>query len=217
MGFSIQAIPRRLLGLLSAGIRRSLTWARCLGKGSFLDVGKDLHLGKGVRLWAPSRLSLGDHVYVGKDVHIECNARIGDCCLIANRVAFVGRKDHDFRAVGFPVRFSPWIGSTRFPVSESDQAVILEQDVWVGYGAILLTGVRIGRGAIIAAGSLVTHDVPAYAIAGGSPARVLGHRFPSEDAIKSHEYSLAHGRFHWSERGYDHALIVPSLPKEFTR
>lgn len=213
----MRAQLRTLLNLLIAGIRRSLTWARCLGKNRFLEVGKDLHLGKGTRLWAPSRLIIGDHVYVGKDVHIECNTRIGDYCLIANRVAFVGRKDHDFRAVGFPVRFSPWIGSTRFPVAESDQAVVLEQDVWVGYGAILLTGVRIGRGAIIAAGSVITHDIPAYAIAGGSPARVLGHRFPSEEAIRSHDYSLAHGRFHWSERGYEHALIEPVLSSELSR
>ena len=49
--------------------------------------------------------------------------------------------------------------------------------VWCGYGAIILKGVKIGNGAVIGAGSIVTKDVPAYAIAVGNPARVIGQRF----------------------------------------
>jgi galactoside O-acetyltransferase len=55
----------------------------------------------------------------------------------------------------------------------SEKPVVIEDDVWIGCRSIVLKGVRIGRGAVIAAGSVVTKDIPAGAIAGGVPARVL--------------------------------------------
>lgn len=194
-----------------AGIRRLLTWKRCIGKSSFLKPGRDLHVGKGTRFWAPSEIRIGDHVYLGKEVSVLCNAEIGDYCMFADRVALVGRHDHDFRALGFPVRFSPWIGSNRFPVPGRDEAVLIEPDVWVGFGAMILTGVRVGRGAVIAAGAVVVGDVPPYTIAGGSPAKVIGKRFNTQDEICKHETAIAHGCFCWSELGFDFALIAPSL------
>ena len=203
-----------ILTVVIAVVRRTLTWFRCRGKKQFLHPGCDLHVGRGTRLWAPSRLYIGNHVYIGKDVSIACNAQIGDYCLIADRVALVGRRDHDFRAIGFPVRFSPWIGSNRFPVPDRDEEVVMEEDVWVGFGAIVLTGVHIGRGSVIASGSVVVHDVPSYSVVGGFPARVIGQRFNSEEEITQHEFSLANGEFCWSERGYDKALIAPCILDE---
>jgi acetyltransferase-like isoleucine patch superfamily enzyme len=67
--------------------------------------------------------------------------------------------------------------------------LIIEDDVWVGYGAIVLSGVRIGRGAIIAAGSVVTRDVEPYSIVAGNPARSVGSRFNAEEVV-SHELAL---------------------------
>ncbi|RFA25156.1 hypothetical protein CAI21_19880 [Alkalilimnicola ehrlichii] len=59
-------------------------------------------------------------------------------------------------------------------MTERDVApVIIEDDVWIGNNCIVLKGVRIGRGAIVGAGAVVTKDVPAYCIVGGNPARVL--------------------------------------------
>lgn len=60
--------------------------------------------------------------------------------------------------------------------------VVIGNDVWVGYGALILSGVNISDGAIIAAGSVVTKDVPPYAIVGGNPAKIIRYRF-SEDQI----------------------------------
>jgi acetyltransferase-like isoleucine patch superfamily enzyme len=54
--------------------------------------------------------------------------------------------------------------------------VIIEDDVWIGRGSTIVSGVRIGRGAVIGAGSVVTQDVPALSIAAGVPARVIGSR-----------------------------------------
>jgi virginiamycin A acetyltransferase len=59
-------------------------------------------------------------------------------------------------------------------------AVVIGNDVWIGHGAIVLKGVRIADGAIIGAGSVVTRDVPPYAIAVGNPARIIRKRFDDE-------------------------------------
>jgi len=58
--------------------------------------------------------------------------------------------------------------------------IIVEDDVWIGTRVIILSGIRIGQGAIIGAGSVVTKDVPPYAIVGGDPARVIKYRFDEE-------------------------------------
>jgi len=159
---------------------------------------------------------MGNQVYVGKDVHIEANCRIGNYCLIANRVAIVGRHDHDFSAVGFPVRFSPWVGSRRFPSQYVNEEAVIEDDVWLGYATIVLTGVTVGRGSVVAAGSVVTRDIPAYSIAAGVPAKVIGRRFEDQATIDRHEAAIRDGHFRFSENGYDHYLIEPSFARADT-
>lgn len=154
---------------------------------------------------------MGNQVYVGKDVHIEANCRIGHFCLIANRVAIVGRHDHDFSAVGYPVRFSPWVGSKRLPSQYADEEAVIEDDVWLGYATIVLTGVTVGRGSVVAAGSVVTRDIPPYSIAAGVPAKVIGKRFEDQATIDRHEAAIRDGNFRFSEKGYDHCLIEPSF------
>lgn len=197
---SILAIGRRLQTKIKAFSCRKV-----------LTHGVDLHLGARIRIWAPSHVRMGDQVYVGKDVHIEANCRIGNYCLIANRVAIVGRHDHDFSAVGFPVRFSPWVGSKRYPSQYLNEEVVIEDDVWLGYGTIVLTGVTVGRGSVVAAGSVVTRDIPPYSIAAGVPAKVIGKRFEDQATIDRHEAAIRDGHFRFSEQGYDHCLIEPSF------
>jgi acetyltransferase-like isoleucine patch superfamily enzyme len=72
---------------------------------------------------------------------------------------------------------------------EDDQPIVIEDDVWIGYRAIVLKGVTVGRGSVVGAGSVVTRDVPRYAIVAGVPARKVGVRF-SEDEIREHERVL---------------------------
>lgn len=72
---------------------------------------------------------------------------------------------------------------------EDDPGVVIEDDVWIGTRAIILAGVTIGRGAVVAAGSVVTKSVPAYAIVGGNPAKIIRMRWsPSE--IVEHEHLI---------------------------
>lgn len=58
--------------------------------------------------------------------------------------------------------------------------IIVDDDVWIGYGATIMSGVHIGQGAVVAAGAVVTKDVPPYAIVGGVPAKVIKYRFEPE-------------------------------------
>ena len=88
---------------------------------------------------------------------------------------------------------------------------MIEDDVWVGYGTIVLTGLTVGRGSVVAAGSVVTRDIPPYSIAAGVPARVIGKRFDDQATIDRHEAAVSNGRFQFSEEGYDHCLIEPGL------
>ncbi|MBL8324399.1 MAG: hypothetical protein JNJ89_05510 [Rubrivivax sp.] len=198
---------------VAAALRRIATrvrLARC--KAPLRRFGTDLHVGSRPRLWAPESIEIGDHCYLGHEVVIETNCRIGRFVIMANRVALVGRRDHDFRAPGVPVRFGHWVGSLKSPSPFRGEGVEIDEDVWVGFGAVLLSGVRIGRGAIVAAGSVVKNDVPPYTIVGGNPAVPIGRRFKTEEEIARHERMVAGGTYRSSEKGFDHWKVQPGPP-----
>ena len=104
---------------------------------------------------------------------MACNARFGNDILMGARVSFVGRRDHRFDVPGQRI----WDGER-----VEGKPVIVEDDVWIGAAAVILSGVRIGKGSIIAAGSVVTKDIPPYEIWGGNPAVKIRGRF--EDGLK---------------------------------
>ncbi|HEX5494861.1 MAG TPA: acyltransferase [Mycobacteriales bacterium] len=158
---------------------------RCCGVRDNVTLGRDVRLGVGTVLWAPRRLVIGDGVYVGRYSTIEVDGVIGGGTLIANHVGIVGRRDHDVRRVGVPARFAPWVGDDPDRLSTP---VDIGADVWIGYGAVVLGGVRIGPGAVVAAGSLVVDPVPCYAVVAGDPARVVGTWF--DEAAPMHETLL---------------------------
>jgi virginiamycin A acetyltransferase len=82
----------------------------------------------------------------------------------------------------FGVFGPPWDHTMDLVMSAPSRGdTVVGHDVWIGYGAIILPGVTIGHGAVVAAASVVTSDVPPYAVVGGNPARVLKRRFSDED------------------------------------
>ncbi|ALU39642.1 hypothetical protein AS188_07615 [Kocuria flava] len=85
------------------------------------------------------------------------------------------------RAIGVTVRRSPWVGEDPHRLSDF---TIIGSDVWIGYGAIILSGVRLGDSCVVAAGAIVTNDVPSNTIVAGTPARIVGARYESEDFKK---------------------------------
>lgn len=197
------------LHLLAALRRVATVWRLFCSSAPTRRFGRDLHVGARSRMWAPDRLEIGDHTYIGRDVQIETNCHVGRYVLIANRVGLVGRRDHDFRTLGVPVRFGHWVGSESRPSPHRGDGVVIGDDVWLGYGATVLSGIEIGRGAIVAAGSVVRSDVAPYAIVAGNPAICVGQRFASVDEIERHERMVRAGRFESSEMGFDHWRIEP--------
>jgi acetyltransferase-like isoleucine patch superfamily enzyme len=157
-----------------------------------VDYGEGLHIGVGTRIEPPNRLQLGREVYIGKYCTVECDGRIGSDVLIANNVGLVGRYDHDHTAVGHTIRKAPWIGSKEYLGRGRGVTLTIDDDVWIGFGAVVLTGVHIGRGAIVAAGAVVVSDVEPYAIVAGQPAKAVGRRF-SDPEIDVHE-AVLYGR-----------------------
>ncbi len=132
-----------------------------------IQVGDDISLGqRPVLIATRSKIVLGSKVMFGPSVTI-----IGG----NHTTSYVGRFMSDIQE------------TDKLPEDDSD--VVIQDDVWVGAGAIILHGVTIGRGSIIAAGAVVTRSIPPYAVVAGVPARVLKFRWDVE-SILVHEGAL---------------------------
>jgi acetyltransferase-like isoleucine patch superfamily enzyme len=126
-----------------------------------------------------SQVKIGRYTYGGISVLKHSNSDeklyIGDFCSIAPNVQFILGSDHKYNCIStFPFKVKV-IGQQYEALSKGDIRVL--DDVWIGYGSIILSGVTINQGAIVVAGSVVTKDVPHYAIVGGNPARIIKYRF----------------------------------------
>lgn len=118
---------------------------------------------------------IGRYVYIARGCDFSGRVVIGDLTMASTNCVVLGR-DHIFDDVELPMRYN-------FPAKERPETVI-GADVWLGHGVILMEGIRIGRGSIIAAASVVTSDVPPYSIFGGIPARKIRDRFSKDNAEK---------------------------------
>ena len=108
----------------------------------------------------------------------DTKLRIGSYCSIAPNVRFLLGGEHQIKSIStFPFKVMSF-GEAREAGSKGD--IVVKDDVWIGDGAIICSGVTVGQGAIIAAGSVVTKDVEPYAIVGGNPAHFIKWRFDEE-------------------------------------
>jgi acetyltransferase-like isoleucine patch superfamily enzyme len=139
-----------------------------------------------VYLWAKHTITIGDNFYIGKFSQIECDAEIGDNVIMANRVALIGRYDHNYQQIGVPIRLASKIRDTDYTWKGLDEKISIGDDVWIGYGSIILGGVKIGQGSIIAAGSVLTKDAEPFSIYAGIPAKKVRSRFDNETDLKNH-------------------------------
>jgi acetyltransferase-like isoleucine patch superfamily enzyme len=116
----------------------------------------------------PTKLILGDYSTIGEQNNIRAGGGsiiIGAHCRISQQVSIVS-SDHGIGKDKL-IREQGW-------TSKGD--IIIEDDVWIGCSSQILAGVRIGKGAVIAAGSLVNKDVPEYAVVAGVPAKIVKYR-----------------------------------------
>jgi virginiamycin A acetyltransferase len=122
---------------------------KCVGGAGDISIGEHCYLNPGCVIYSGNGVTLGNYVLLAAGV-----------MLMPTNHAFASR-DLPIRHQGF---------------APSKGGILIEDDVWVGANAVILDGAKIGRGAIIGAGSVVTGEVPAYEIWGGVPAKKIGVR-----------------------------------------
>jgi acetyltransferase-like isoleucine patch superfamily enzyme len=179
----VAPMVRGATGLISPLVRVwRLSWLKAWSTG---DIPANTQFDGPTRLPKRIALTLGAHCRLGRDVfldtnetgiislgrHVRINAgsvlvayasiSIGDDCLIGEYVS-IRDANHGTQA-GFPMRAQP----------HSSAPIVIGNNVWIGRGAVILKGVRIGDGAVIAANSVVTHDVASGTLVGGVPARFI--------------------------------------------
>jgi acetyltransferase-like isoleucine patch superfamily enzyme len=190
VGIGLRAIAYRLImrmeGLVAIerGVRIRFANQVRLGKGVYLDEGVYLHA-------CPKGIAIGDntlvmhhaelHVYNFRDLP-HAGIRIGQDSLIGEFNVLRGQGGIE---IGDRVYTSPFVQFAAVNHVFSDpsrsfveqgitaQGITVEDDVWIGAGAIITDGVHIGRGAVIAAGAVVTQEVPPHTVAAGVPARIV--------------------------------------------
>lgn len=130
-------------------------------------------------------ISFGDHVVIGTNSNFMSTGakiRIGNSVLFGPHV-FIITGNHQVNQIG------KYIIDVEQKTECCDADVVIEDDVWIGAGTIILKGVKIGRGSVIGAGSVVTKDTQPYSINAGNPCHMIRMRF-MQDEIKMHERAL---------------------------
>lgn len=141
-------------------------WPNKLILGSFCEIQDDVDF----RIWQPfndsSYIKLGEKVFIGHACEFVCNTKIsiGNNCLIASRCT-INDTGHEFSR-NEPINLQ----------AITSKEIIIENDVWIGTSCIILQGVTIGEGSVIAAGSVVNKSIPPYEVWAGVPARFIKKR-----------------------------------------
>jgi acetyltransferase-like isoleucine patch superfamily enzyme len=131
-----------------------------------LSLGKNFKCGINCSLSRKNNIRIGNDFFMGRNCHLASDLVIGDNVMLGSYVAFVGG-DHKIDEIQTTMNKS---GRDVF------KTTIIHDDVWIGHGSIVLHGVEIQEGAVIAAGSVVTKDVMKNAIYGGNPAKFIRFR-----------------------------------------
>lgn len=127
------------------------------GAGSII-IGDYCYIGDGSRIWSSHNIEIGNRVFISHGVNIHDND--------------AHSKSASSRHYHYKSLVSGYTGTVT--ENANSRAILISDDAWIGFSSIILKGVSVGRGSIIAAGSVVTHSVPDYTIVGGNPAKVIG-------------------------------------------
>jgi len=139
-------------------------------------------------VWKYNKITIGDYCSIGTDV-----------ILIPGMGHILPKEYRNFNVSTFPLTLlkkNSWKSEYEHPHGENDGIIKIGNDVWIGARAIINPGVKVGDGAVIGSGSVVTHDVEPYSIVAGSPAKVINYRFNKEQITKL----LKIAWWNWDER-----------------
>lgn len=126
------------------------------------------HVGAGAMVEPPFCCSYGRNTHLGDNVFLNSL-----CVILDNNEVHIGDRVQIGPSVQIYCAAHPLAIEPRIQGWEVAKPIVIEREAWIGGGAILLPGVRIGRGAVVGAGAVVTRDVPANTVAAGNPARVI--------------------------------------------
>ena len=155
------------------------------GRREAIVIGASTHLrGELLTFWNAGEITIGDWCYIGEGSRIwsQASVRIGNHVMIAHSVDIHDTNSHPLewqeRRMDCQAILS---GSYRSPTQTISKGITIADDAWIGFKATVLKGVHIGRGAIVASGSVVTKTVAPWAIVAGNPAHVVGMQEPEKD------------------------------------
>jgi acetyltransferase-like isoleucine patch superfamily enzyme len=154
------------------------------GDPKAIAIGAHTHVrGQLLTFWNGGKITIGEWCYIGEGTRIwsQSSVSIGNYVLIAHLVDIHDTNSHPIdwqeRRLDTEAILS---GGYRTPTQTVSAPVTIEDDAWIGFKATVLKGVRIGRGAIVSAGAVVTKDVPAWTAVAGNPAKTIAEFSPVE-------------------------------------
>lgn len=131
-------------------------------QGGRIRIGQYCYVGEGTRVWSAATVSIGNRVFLSHGVNVH------DSDSHSRSAAERARHFRELVTTGHP----------SFPENIECAPIVIDDDAWIGFNAVVLKGVTIGKGAIVGAGAVVTRDVPPFAIVAGNPAAEVGKAFP---------------------------------------
>lgn len=188
----VQADPQRCASIDgSATIHPTARISNFLSKPEAIVVGAHTHVrGELLTFWDAGQINIGEWCYVGESSRIwsQSSISIGNYVLIAHLVDIHDTNSHplDWKERRLDTETILSL-SYRTPTQTLSAPITIEDDAWIGFKASVMKGVRIGRGAIVAAGAVVTKDVPAWTAVAGNPATVVAKLNPGDEADRIEE------------------------------
>lgn len=159
------------------GSLRAYFWKFFLKK-----IGKKVYIMQRVKIMSPQKVAIGHDVLLNEDVKIggQCGVTIGNYVLIGYNANIIS-ENHAYHNPLLPIAQQGFYGGK----------ITIHDDVWICANAVILPNVTLGKGCIVGANAVVTHDVPEYAIVGGVPAKVIKYRFGKKEIGKARKKNFS--------------------------
>ena len=161
---SLMLFPFRKLIYKDIGLLTYISSSSSIRNHKNISLGNNCQINSFVVLW-PVKLGIGCNSQINPGSAIYGDVTIGDNVMIAPNCMIAGG-NHNFKDINIPMIFQ----------GSNEKGIVIEDDVWIGANSVIVDGVKIGRGAVIAAGSVVVNDVVEYSIVAGVPARKIESR-----------------------------------------